>query len=199
MVVYSCSVRFVYSLCIVCSTNYTFCNMRKIREMWGLCRVLCIVCIVFCFPLLFTYIYVSDVRAKPYISFLRCFLRFFFRFFFCCFLSFFLHQCAWMVSLHASFMFSLRVWPSCSCGSRRHLRGRTALQADTERIPCCPGALPPVTHSTAFQAGLSCLLFVVDSTKPCSNLLLVLAQQDATLCKCMVGFGEASRVTSYCH
>ena len=85
------------------------------------------------------------------------------------------------------------------CGSRRHLRGRTAFQADTERIPCCPGALPPVTHSTAFQAGLSCLLFVVDSTKPCSNLLLVLAQQDATLCKCMVGFSEASRVTSYCH
>ena len=39
------------------------------------------------------------------------------------------------------------------CGSRRHLRGRTALQADTEGVPCCPGALPPVTHSTAFQAG----------------------------------------------
>ena len=38
------------------------------------------------------------------------------------------------------------------CGSRRHLRGRTALQADTEGVPCCPGALPPVTHSTAFQA-----------------------------------------------
>ena len=41
------------------------------------------------------------MRAKPYISFLRCFLR--------CFLSFFLHQCAWMLSLHASFMFSLKV------------------------------------------------------------------------------------------
>ena len=39
------------------------------------------------------------------------------------------------------------------CGSRRHLRGRTAFQADTEGVPCCPGALPPVTHSTAFQAG----------------------------------------------
>ena len=88
---------------------------------------------------------------------------------------------------------------SCYCGSRRHLRGRTAFQADTERIPCCPGALSPVTHSTAFQAGLSCLLFVVDSIKPCSNLLLFLAKQDANLCKCMVGFGEASRVTSYCH
>ena len=39
------------------------------------------------------------------------------------------------------------------CGSRRHLRGRTALQADTEGVSRCPGALPPVTHSTAFQAG----------------------------------------------
>ena len=115
----------------------------------------------------------------------------------------FLHQCASM-RMNAFITCLVHVFfktlkHSCYCGSRRHLRGRTAFQADTERIPCCPGALPPVTHSTAFQAGLSCLLYVVDSTKPCSNLLLVLAQQDATLCKCMVGFSEASRVTSYCH
>ena len=128
------------------------------------------------------------------------FLRFFFRFFFCCFLSFFsasIRMNGFNKYLVHVFFKTLKL--SCSCGSHRHLRGRTAFQADTERIPCCPGALPPVTHSTAFQAGLSCLLFVVDSTKPCSNLLLVLAQQDATLCKCMVGFSEASRVTSYCH
>ena len=37
------------------------------------------------------------------------------------------------------------------CGSR-HLRGRTALQADTEGGGHYPGALPPVTHSIALQA-----------------------------------------------
>ena len=52
--VYSLNVGFVYSLCIVWSANYTFCNAREISEMQGLCRVLCIVCIVF-FLLLLTY------------------------------------------------------------------------------------------------------------------------------------------------
>ena len=42
----------------------------------------------------------------------------------------FLHQCAWMVSLHASFMvFFKTLKHSCYCGSRRHLRGRIASQA----------------------------------------------------------------------
>ena len=52
------NVGFVYSLCRVRSTNYTLRNARKISEMHGLCRVLCIVCIVFLFPPLFTYIVV---------------------------------------------------------------------------------------------------------------------------------------------
>ena len=47
------NVGFVYSLGIVRSTNYTLRNAREIREMYGLCRVLCIVCRVFLFPLLF--------------------------------------------------------------------------------------------------------------------------------------------------
>ena len=52
------NVGFVYSLCRVRSTNYTFRNTRRISEMQGLCRGLCIVCRVFLFSLLFTYIVV---------------------------------------------------------------------------------------------------------------------------------------------
>ena len=59
----SCNVGFVYSLCIVCASNYTFRNARKISEMYGLCRVLCIVCIVFLFPPLFTYIVTQANRT----------------------------------------------------------------------------------------------------------------------------------------
>ena len=46
----SLNVGFVYSLCIVQSTNYAFRNAREVRKMQGLCGDLCIVCIVFSFP-----------------------------------------------------------------------------------------------------------------------------------------------------
>ena len=38
------------------------------------------------------------------------------------------------------------------CGSRRHLRGRIALQANLSLQPTNPGLQPEVTHSIAFQA-----------------------------------------------
>ena len=38
------------------------------------------------------------------------------------------------------------------CGSRRHLRGRIALQANLSLQPTKPGLQPEVTHSIAFQA-----------------------------------------------
>ena len=38
------------------------------------------------------------------------------------------------------------------CGSRRHLRGRIALQANLSLQPAIPGLQPEVTHSIAFQA-----------------------------------------------
>ena len=38
------------------------------------------------------------------------------------------------------------------CGSRRHLRGRIALQANLFLQPTIPGLQPEVTHSIAFQA-----------------------------------------------
>ena len=92
--------------------------------------------------------------AKPYISFLRCFLRFF---------SASMRMNGFITCLVHVFFKTLK--HSCYCGSRRHLRGRTALQADTDWIPCCPGALPSVTHSTAFQAKiLSSSLRLFDSS-----------------------------------
>ena len=38
------------------------------------------------------------------------------------------------------------------CGTRRHLRGRIALQANLSLQPTNPGLQPGVTHSIAFQA-----------------------------------------------
>ena len=38
------------------------------------------------------------------------------------------------------------------CGSRRHLRGRIAFQANLSLQPTIPGLQPEVTHSIAFQA-----------------------------------------------
>ena len=38
------------------------------------------------------------------------------------------------------------------CGSRRHLRGRIALQANLSLQPTNPGLQPEVTHSIALQA-----------------------------------------------
>ena len=38
------------------------------------------------------------------------------------------------------------------CGSRRHLRGRIAFQANLSLQPTNPGLQPEVTHSIAFQA-----------------------------------------------
>ena len=44
------------------------------------------------------------------------------------------------------------------CGSRRHLRGRIALQANLSLQPTNPGLQPEVTHSIAFQAKILLLL-----------------------------------------
>ena len=60
----SCNVGFVYSLCIVWSTNYTHRKTRNISKMQSLCRVLCIVCIVFLFSLFLTYIVMQANRGK---------------------------------------------------------------------------------------------------------------------------------------
>ena len=43
------------------------------------------------------------------------------------------------------------------CGSRRHLRGRIALQANLSLQPTIPGLQPEVTHSIAFQAKIGLL------------------------------------------
>ena len=47
------NVGFVYSLCRVRSTNYTLGNAQEISGMQDSCRVLCIVCRVFLYSLLF--------------------------------------------------------------------------------------------------------------------------------------------------
>ena len=60
------------------------------------------------------------------------------------------------------------------CGSRRHLRERTAFQADTEGVPCCPGALPPalLTVQPSRLDSLACCCG--DSTQPYAKVLWVL-------------------------
>ena len=81
----------MYSLCIVWSTNYTHRKMRNISKMQSLCRVLCIVCIVFLFSLFLTYIVMQANRGKT--------LHFFFLFYFP---FLFLH--------YFHFLFSGRLW-----------------------------------------------------------------------------------------
>ena len=59
------------------------------------------------------------------------------------------------------------------CGSRRHLRGRTALQADTEGVPCCPGALPRllIVQPSRLRSSLRLFLSLTFSLLVSSSLL----------------------------